>query len=1732
MKRKLSKIIFIFIFVAIALLTICNTVRATVTLEGTNGGEFYTADDIHWGGFILIGATKQDGKWVGGQRYYCKNHKWALGNGLGSAAALKIETDTGTTYATSEENALRNLKFKEEYELKGTAWEGGKVYKGLKLNFGPWKNVRNAEGVGNVDIAEALYAFADKYYDAYKNPSYFVQKALWKYINEYENPKCPHEGNTSLNDAAKYYVDEWIPNNKADLKGDKSKAKVRIKEKDYIVGPFTITYNEAKFGKIDFSWLSKDECTITDQTKVNKIPSAQVTDKEGTTVYEEIPNGKDFYIKFPYSDSITELNLKVSIEYIDSVSAEVQDVKTTAYDLEFVWYEENIEETPAFQHAPPGMCVSHPGVFEVNADSCPHCEGKGGKAIKAYRGKAKGRVEATKKSSDPYQNMRLFRGDVQYKKDSILLSIPIIPPGPTDNPPDNPPPPPPPAEEMDLAGDVWLDGTTGKDQSFDGMKGDGDSPFAGIEVRLYDLNTKKLAKVYTSTNPTFTDANGHYEFKGLNATHKYYVEFRYDGILYTNTYGAGGGEIKKYYNTDYWNKTSKGSEIVNERNYFNERFRTINSYPMSYKVPEKIFDGEYLNNGYNKIFSLAKDLKSEDGGGIVQRYKKAVSAALASYLQTHMRIEDDNAYKKEIYGAVINAASDKTEAKQVLQYIWDSTIKAYAGYDSEQDGKTSLAGGQYYPVYDKFALTDEKGNRITANNPSAQYNGYPIIYNGQLHVNLGLIERPTTQLELTEDLYQAVVSINGQDETYKFNTFSKKGVKLAASDIGTRATSSIEQQVATADYNYANYKLGGDNPKIGDKQAGDINGDGIAEYPENYAPIEMYITYRINVKNNSAMPTSVNEIVSYIDSNYYSYSNEYLTTGNMKIPGVQGSHVIPNGEEAIEKPLSEKDPNKNASFGLQVYENSQYVPGSETGRGNIIAGLVENTNQIDGARKANDLYITLNDEFILQNNEMLSIYITYRLGENSTTHAKFNCTYKNESRPEDKNHAYLILQDNLDKKDKNKKVTIYTRSEINAYSTYYRKSDDAGTTQGKYPYSYHSPIQSGEYRAAGVFDSISMPGNLDSNQVYDFECASEPSKLEEDWDRASAFVLVDPSDKRIIQGNAWETVGQSANYWLENKDNPERAYPKYEGKYGAKGITAELVELKARKATDGKVNVVEYVRARTKTNNDGEYAFEEYIPGQYVVRFIYGDTAKYNESNPKESEQHSSYTTFPLNGVDYYCAYNGQFYQSGRANPKTNDNQYWYSGQENENVRYSDAYDEATRRIEVNNLLNTPLENNSTPSENESTPPKSSYKYSDVLHTLKHPTEYMVYAYTSLLDIEVEYAKTESVSQNPAYTIENIDFALTPRAKSELTINKEVTRLKLVLQNGTVQFDASTEEIRNQAVPAVVQAAQGNDINISMSSELVNGATLEITYKITVTNTGEKDTITYYTDKQVSPDNVEELQKNAIALGFYEEDPTKIVYYEGKMRKHNIADDAFTHINTYTDAGTPWYWTDKVVSGLTETKDYTISKNNRATIETTTRAETVADFVSTNLTFAKQSYTGAVINENWDLVTKSKEDFEKMYYKQYDDDKVYAPKVVDAKEEDQALLQREMDPSEVYDCNTIVISSSKNPLVTTDLKPGESVSEDIVLSKVISVNDNSDDKKSYMNRAKIIDINNKVSRIQDMAATGLIHKTERVIVSDPTGIGNAYLGIVLTLVVTVIIGAGIFLIKKFVLNRK
>lgn len=1641
MKSKISKIIFSVIFILLILLILQNNVKAKV--DG-----YFTKADITWNSKKDNGEDDEadtdnsDGGWItvnGYGNFYCRNHGYNLtGKLLREPINTRPTLSVDWTSKTRLNDQIKGFKRTHNDPIK----ENNRV---LELTFGPKESVS--------DILEAaFYAFSDQYC---KNPSKYVQSSLWYFLNkhpEYIKGESSKPGvETTLCEAAEFYTNEWIPNNKADLKTSDKDAKVRINGKYYIAGPFTVKFNEKEYtvddNKIIFSELTG--YTIKDQNN-RDISSAQITNSDGTMIFKGIPNGIPFYIKFPYSDAITQVKIEDGVKYIDNVEAFKEDVKTKAYQASYDWTDDKVQSRDIYENK------SKP----CNESCPPDCGGGHTERVKVrteYKGGTKGTL-TYKEITTPYQNMRRFEGKVNYKTDPIKLSVLIIPP---DTPPDEPPPSKP-RNEMDLAGYVWEDMPEGKDQTVNGVKDGNDKSLAGIEVRLYDVTTGKLAKVYKSSNPTLTDGNGHYEFIGLDPTHKYYVKFTYDGILYTNTYGGGIPE----YNTPAWNASSKGSELVSGRDALNKKFVTISSYPASYKVPKAIFGdaGTYLTGGYNKIFSIT-DI--QNGTGLVGEYKNRITNQLNSYLKSHKRLEDgDQNYFDNVYWPIIRSSSNQTEAKQVLQYIWDCRIDAIAGNESERDGttKTPKVGLKLYPVYDKFALTDKKGNRLTADNSTATYNGYRMIYNGQLHINLGLIKRPTTDLELTEDLYRAVVSINGQDETYNFSTFDKKGLKVNASD------AQIKQSVATADYNYADYARG----SVTDSST--LSGEAV--YPENYAPIEMYITYRINVKNNSSMPTSVNEIVSYIDTNYYSYSNTYKTTGGKTLTGITGTYLYPSKNdssgvtERTEKALADYSRN---NFGLKVNEHSKYGTGSETG-GNLGIGK--------------ELFISFDNDIILENNQMIAVYITYRLGENSTTHSKFNCTYNNPNRPNDGNHAYTILQDSLAKGDESKRLTVYTTSEINAYSTFFRKGADPDATQGKYSYPYTSAVNPGQlYRAAGVLDAVSMPGNLNEEQLKVFN-EQNNKKLEDDWDRASAFVIVDPNATRAVKGNVWETVGKPANEWLGNDQ-----YPKYEGSNGAGDITAELIEIK-----DG----IEYVRAKTKTNSDGSYSFTEYIPGQYVVRFIYGDTANYN------TEQYSPYTTFELNDYQYQCAYNGEFYQSGKANPDTNNNQYWYAN--DKDTRYSDAYDEANRRMEVNNLLNT-------------------YKYSDVLSLQKHPTDYMVYAYTSLLDVEIEYAREETGAgaQNPAYTIENIDFALTPRTESKLEINKEVTRLKLILQNGTVQFDASTEEIRNQQVPAVVQAAQGHDINISMSSELVNGATLEITYKITITNVGPKDTITYYKDSS----------GKVIALGFYEEDPTKIVYYENDIRTYNNTynDNNGTHlafIRGKDNNGVENKWTSYITSGITEMARLDTTKT--ITEETTTRAVTVADYVSNNLNFTKQSYTGAVINEAWDLVTMSKEDFDKEYYRQKQNDTVeenLPPRIGAASQNQEQRRQNplEMDASEVYDSNIIVISNEKNKLVNADLKSGQDVSEEIVLSKVISVNDNSTDKKSYNNNVRILEINNKVSRVQNMNGTNLKYTSARVIVSDPTGIGNAYLGIVLALVVTAIIGSGIILIKKFVIKK-
>ena len=122
--------------------------------------------------------------------------------------------------------------------------------------------------------------------------------------------------------------------------------------------------------------------------------------------------------------------------------------------------------------------------------------------------------------------------------------------------------------EMEISGYVWDDSSTkGKDQKINGAKDDGEKGMPGVVVTLYEVNestgigtpaqlasgkvrtftsSNAIANKALSTNPTITDDNGYYSFRGVDASKKYYVKYTYNGMDYEAT-------TKKYeYNIIPW----------------------------------------------------------------------------------------------------------------------------------------------------------------------------------------------------------------------------------------------------------------------------------------------------------------------------------------------------------------------------------------------------------------------------------------------------------------------------------------------------------------------------------------------------------------------------------------------------------------------------------------------------------------------------------------------------------------------------------------------------------------------------------------------------------------------------------------------------------------------------------------------------------------------------------------------------------------------------------------------------------------------------------------------------------------------------------------------------------------------------------------------------------------------------------------------------------------------------
>lgn len=322
----------------------------------------------------------------------------------------------------------------------------------------------------------------------------------------------------------------------------------------------------------------------------------------------------------------------------------------------------------------------------------------------------------------------------------------------------------------------------------------------------------------------------------------------------------------------------------------------------------------------------------------------------------------------------------------------------------------------------------------------------------------------------------------------------------------------------------------------------------------------------------------------------------------------------------------------------------------------------------------------------------------------------------------------------------------------------------------------------------GTIDQDSAPGNANPT--------ASTRTFEDDTGKAPGLELKLDETPRVVSGIVW--------------DDSDKDGLREDAEAKVNGVTVQLIEVKdvngktqefIWKEMQTGINKVSYVGFAGGINRDidtsksmerGEYYLEDFIPGDYMIRFRYGDdiqTVKVELNN----------------GISY----NGHDYQATKANAGSDD------------TRDSDANDNEQRRAQVKeyaklvnnakgNILASPYAN---PVDEEKLKELVDYTYMN--------------ADTDKFAVEI---KTESVH--------NLDLGLTKTIENRITLEKEITHITVTLNNGTPYLDTDVPVQENVSNLFVA----GNRLWVQMDNELINGATLKVTYKLTVKNQGQ-DTV-------------------------------------------------------------------------------------------------------------------------------------------------------------------------------------------------------------------------------------------------------------------------------------------------
>lgn len=326
-----------------------------------------------------------------------------------------------------------------------------------------------------------------------------------------------------------------------------------------------------------------------------------------------------------------------------------------------------------------------------------------------------------------------------------------------------------------------------------------------------------------------------------------------------------------------------------------------------------------------------------------------------------------------------------------------------------------------------------------------------------------------------------------------------------------------------------------------------------------------------------------------------------------------------------------------------------------------------------------------------------------------------------------------------------------------------------------------------------VVDKDSVPANITVGKIDTYE---------DDTDAATSLKL-ELKNARSIVGTVF------VDNATVNKDNERLGNGIYDnGEATVAGVKVRLDEIgKDDSSYDG-----ERISKEVTTDENGNFKIEGYIPGNYNLTYTWGNK------------------TYK---VQYY---KGTIYDESRDQ---NDKE-WYK--KDVNTRKTDALDNIDTRKTIDAEMRKITRNNAEDEIN-----KAYEGTSDVIKTTSMDSK------TPAMSFSVEYDTTitDGNDDKVEFIVKNVDFGIVERAKQLMDISKRVSAFKITLANGQVLMDAEvTEDGKlkgSHSNLSYMGPTNTNGINVNgilraeLDSELIEGATVEVTYAIKVTNVSEKD---------------------------------------------------------------------------------------------------------------------------------------------------------------------------------------------------------------------------------------------------------------------------------------------------